>query len=129
MKRKPRATRLIWIGLGCTIFELSFNLNGVNLIKYLYITAIISLNQYRNCKYHFIVRCVSNIHVGPMQVAELENHGYIIIIIIIIIKTSSTGPSGKNKTVYKLLTQPHKHLRHGKFKSKLREATKDWLLP
>ena len=29
---------------------------------------------------------------------------YIIIIIIIIIKTSSTGPSGKNKVVYKLLS-------------------------
>ena len=36
------------------------------------------------------------------------------LIIIIIIKTSSTGPSRKNKIVYKLLTQPHKHLRHGK---------------
>ena len=31
-----------------------------------------------------------------------------------IIKTSSTGPSGKIKVVYKLLSQPHKHLRHGK---------------
>ena len=40
----------------------------------------------------------------------------IIIIIIIIIKTSSTGPSGKNKIVYKLLSQPHKHLRHRKLK-------------
>ena len=35
----------------------------------------------------------------------------IIIIIIIIIKTSSTG-----KIVYKLLSQPHKLLHHGKFK-------------
>ena len=29
---------------------------------------------------------------------------------IIIIKTSSTGQSWKNKVVYKLLSQPHKHL-------------------
>ena len=36
-------------------------------------------------------------------------------IIIIIIKTTSTGPSdNKNKIVYKSITQPHKHLRHGK---------------
>ena len=40
----------------------------------------------------------------------------IIIIAIIIIKTSSTGPSEKNKTVYKLFSQPHKLLRHGKLK-------------
>ena len=38
------------------------------------------------------------------------------IIIIIVIKTSSTGPSGKNNVVYKLMSQPHKHLRHGKWK-------------
>ena len=37
-------------------------------------------------------------------------------IIIIIIKTSSTGPSEINKVVYKLLSQPHKHLRQGKLK-------------
>ena len=37
-----------------------------------------------------------------------------IITIIIIIRTSSAGQSGKNKMVYKLSTQPHKHLRHGK---------------
>ena len=36
------------------------------------------------------------------------------IIIIIIIKTGNTGPSGKNKIVYKLLTQLPKHRRHGK---------------
>ena len=30
--------------------------------------------------------------------------------LFIIIKTSSTGPSGKNKIVHKLLSQPHKHL-------------------
>ena len=36
--------------------------------------------------------------------------------IIVIIKTSSTGPSGKSKVAYKLLSQPHKHLRHGKLK-------------
>ena len=33
---------------------------------------------------------------------------------IIIIKTSSTDQSGKNKIVYKLLTQPQKQLLHGK---------------
>ena len=51
-------------------------------------------------------------------------------IIIIIIKTSSTGPSGKDKIVYKLLTQPHKQLHHAKLKNKLREATNeiDWPL-
>ena len=36
------------------------------------------------------------------------------IVIIIIIETSSTDPSWKNKVDYKLLSQPHKHLRHGK---------------
>ena len=41
--------------------------------------------------------------------------------VIIIIKTSSTGPSMKNKIVYKLLTQPRTH--HGKLKNKLMEAT------
>ena len=51
------------------------------------------------------------------------------IIIIVIIKTSRTGRGGKTKIVYKLLSQPHKHLRHGKLKNKLREATNDWLLP
>ena len=39
-----------------------------------------------------------------------------IMFIIIINKTSSTGPSGKEKVVYKLLSQPHKNLRHGKLK-------------
>ena len=38
-------------------------------------------------------------------------------IIIIIVKTSCTGPSGNNKIVYKLLSQSHKHLRHGKLKN------------
>ena len=51
------------------------------------------------------------------------------IIIIIIIKISSTGQSGKNKIVYKLLTQTHKHQHHIKQKNKLIEATNDWLLP
>ena len=46
-----------------------------------------------------------------------------LIIIIIIIKTSSTGPSGKNKIAYKYLLKHHKHLRHEKLKKKLREAT------
>ena len=44
-------------------------------------------------------------------------------IIIIIIKTSSTGPNGKNKIVYKFLSQLHKHLRLGKLENKLIEAT------
>ena len=47
----------------------------------------------------------------------------IIITIIIIIKTCSTGSSGKNKVVYKLLSQPHKQIGHGKLKkTHLREA-------
>ena len=33
-----------------------------------------------------------------------------ITILIIIIKTSSTSPNGKNDVVYKLLSQPRKHL-------------------
>ena len=50
------------------------------------------------------------------------------IIIIIIIKTSSTGPSRKNHVVYKLLSQPQKHLRNGKLKkTQLKEATNGWL--
>ena len=49
--------------------------------------------------------------------------------IIIIIKTSNTGPSGKNKIVYEFLMLPNKHLRHGKLKNKHREAINDWLLP
>ena len=53
---------------------------------------------------------------------------YCIIILLyywfIIIKTSSTGQSGKNKVVYKLLSQPHKHLRHGKLKkTQIRKTT------
>ena len=45
-------------------------------------------------------------------------------LIIIIIKTSSTGPIGKNKVVYKLLAQPQKDLCHGKLKkTQLKEAT------
>ena len=44
--------------------------------------------------------------------------------LIIIIKTSSRGPSGKNKIVYKFHSQPHKHLRHEKLKKKqLMETT------
>ena len=46
------------------------------------------------------------------------------IVIIINIKTSSPGPSWKNKIVYKLISQPHKHLCNRKLK-KLREATND----
>ena len=56
-------------------------------------------------------------------------HWFTIIIIIFIIKTSSTGQSGKNKIVYKLLSQPNKNLRHGKLRNKLTKATNDWLLP
>ena len=48
--------------------------------------------------------------------------------IITIIKTCSTGPSWKNKVVYKLLSQPIKHLLHRKLKkTQLREATNGWL--
>ena len=36
--------------------------------------------------------------------------------LIIFIKTSSTGPSWKNKVVYKLLSQHHKHMHRGKLK-------------
>ena len=36
--------------------------------------------------------------------------------VIIIIKTSRTGPRGKNKIVYKLPSQPHHHPRHGNLK-------------
>ena len=51
-------------------------------------------------------------------------------IIIIIITTSRTGPSGKNNVVSKLLSQPHKLLRHGKLKkTELREATNGCLHP
>ena len=35
----------------------------------------------------------------------------------------------KKKIVHKFLSQPHKHLRHVNLKNKLRDATKDWLLP
>ena len=53
-----------------------------------------------------------------------------VIIIIIIIKTSSTGQGGKTKLLYKLLSQPHKHLRHEKQKkTQLRETTYAWLRP
>ena len=65
----------------------------------------------------------------PWVVAFIININIIIIIIIIIIKTSSTVPSEKNKIVYKLLTQPNKHLHRENLKNKLREATNDWLLP
>ena len=47
-----------------------------------------------------------------------------IIIIIIIIKTTGTGLIGENKVVYKLLSQPHKQMSHGKLeKTQLSEAT------
>ena len=54
----------------------------------------------------------------------------IFIIIIIIFKSGRTGPSVKNKVVYKLLSQPHKHQCHGKLKkAQLREATNGWQHP
>ena len=54
----------------------------------------------------------------------------IITIIIICIKTSCTCPSWKRNAVYKLLAQPHKHLRHEKLKkTQIREATNGWLHP
>ena len=53
---------------------------------------------------------------------------FIFIIIVIISKTCKTGPSRKNKVVYKLLSQPHKQPRHAKLKkTRLREATNGWL--
>ena len=52
------------------------------------------------------------------------------VIITIIIKTSTTRPSGKNKIVYKLHSQPHKHLRLGKVtKTLLSEVIASWLHP
>ena len=46
---------------------------------------------------------------------NLTSYIYLIsVYIIIIIKTSSSGPSGKIKIGFKLLTQPQKYLRHGK---------------
>ena len=51
-----------------------------------------------------------------------------IIISFIIIQTSSTSPNLKNKIIYKLLSQPHKHLRHRKLnKILIMEATNGWL--
>ena len=41
----------------------------------------------------------------------------IIIIIIINIKTSRTCESKKNKIIYEMHSQPHKHLPHGKLKA------------
>ena len=38
-------------------------------------------------------------------------------LVVIIIKTIGTGTSGKIYIVYKLLSQPHKHVRHGKLKN------------
>ena len=56
--------------------------------------------------------------------AEQINRFVVIIIIIIIINARKTGPSGKTKVVYKLLSQRHKHLRYGKLKkTQLRETT------
>ena len=50
------------------------------------------------------------------------------IIVIIITKTISTGPSKKKYVVYKLLSQPHKHLRHEKTKkTQLMETMNSWL--
>ena len=47
-------------------------------------------------------------------------------IINIIIKTGSTGPSGKNKIVHKLLMQPHKDLHHRKTEKQTQESNQ-WL--
>ena len=58
-----------------------------------------------------------------MWISKYSNILLYSIIIIIIIKTSSTDPSGKNKIVYKLLTQPHKHLRHGKTEKQTQESS------
>ena len=50
---------------------------------------------------------------------------------IIIVKTTHVhSPSGKNNVVYKLHSQPHKHLRQGKLKKpQLKEATNGRLHP
>ena len=59
-----------------------------------------------------------------------NNTNYYYYFIIIIIETSSSGPSVKNETVYKLLSQPLTHLRHGLLKkSQLRGTTNGWLQP
>ena len=51
-------------------------------------------------------------YIIPSVLMIVKSEAIAIIIIIIIIKTSRTGPSWENKIVYKLLTKPHKHLRH-----------------
>ena len=83
--------------------------------------------------YNLTLHCLKNCYVKLMKPNEfrfflLRSLG--LPGLFIIIKTSSTDPSGKNKVVYKLLSQPHKHLRHGKLKkAQLREATNGWLHP
>ena len=54
-----------------------------------------------------------------------------LIILFIIIKSSSSGPRGKNKIVYKLISLPHKHLHHGKQENTTRgkQLSNNWLLP
>ena len=49
--------------------------------------------------------------VSPVTIASKSKVYYKIIIIF---KTNNTGPSGKNKIVHKLLSQPHKDLRQEK---------------
>ena len=67
-------------------------------------------NNYNYCKVNIRSGIVTEGFVPSPTLLCLK----VYIIIIIIIKTSSTSPSGKNKVVYKLLSQRHKHLRHGK---------------
>ena len=71
-----------------------------------------------------MVSCYSD-GIDCIEVVSRYSDGIdFIIIIIIIIKTSSAGPSLKNKDVYKLLSQPHKHLRHVILKkTQLRKVT------
>ena len=72
---------------------------------------------------------ISRVHGCLVYISHVDgciDINFIIMIIIININiTSSTGQSKKHKIIYKLLTQPHKHLRHLKLKNKLREATND----
>ena len=49
-----------------------------------------------------------------MKMAIIVPYHYLMLINIM--KTNSKGASGKNRIVYKLRSQPHKHQRHGKVK-------------
>ena len=57
--------------------------------------------------------CIHVLQIHNKLMHKLLTYMKSYIIIIIIIKVCSTGPSVKNKIVDKLLTPPHKHMRHG----------------